>query len=147
MNEKIFDKDYINSNAEDSDDGLSLKGMLNNARSKIYVLHNRQDYALSGSTIQKLGVGKSWICLYLARSLKLATFVLINYHLHVYLLFKINDMLLGRLGQAGAKENKLHEQLKGKVESLDCGEKWLNWGHNFGKYPLWLSYTVLYIFE
>ena len=85
--------------------------------------------------------------LYLARSLKLATFVFINYHLHLYLLFKIHDMLLGRLGQAGAKENKLHEQLKGKVESLDCGEKWLNWGHNFGKYPLWLSYTVLYIFE
>lgn len=93
VNEKIFDKDYIDSSAADSDDGLSIRGMLNHGNSKIYVLHNRQDYALAGSTVQKLGVG--------------------------------------RLGQGGVKQNRLHEKLKQKVENLNCGQKWLNWGINF----------------
>jgi esterase/lipase superfamily enzyme len=55
---RIFDKDYIdNDSKERHQDALRIRDMLSkdDKDSKIYVLHNSTDYALTGSTIVKLG--------------------------------------------------------------------------------------------
>lgn len=48
---QIFNTDYINGDSNDwrRQDGLRISEMLNNAKSKIYCLHNVQDFALTGS--------------------------------------------------------------------------------------------------
>ena len=59
VDNRIFNKNYIDDNSEDRrKDGLRICRMLNNVKSKIYCLHNGQDYALLGSTVQKLGTGR-----------------------------------------------------------------------------------------
>ena len=59
VNNEMFDKAYIDNNSEDRrKDGLRIKNMLNKSVSKIHVLHNRQDFALVGSTAVKFGVGR-----------------------------------------------------------------------------------------
>jgi esterase/lipase superfamily enzyme len=64
VNNKMFDEDYINTkkrNPEEDmrrEDGLKLAKMLRHSNSKIYVLHNWQDFALTGSSAVKLGTGR-----------------------------------------------------------------------------------------
>ena len=54
----FFNKKYIDDNSEDRrKDGLRICRMLNNVKSKVYCLHDGQDFALLGSTVQKLGTG------------------------------------------------------------------------------------------
>ena len=106
VNNKMFDKDYIDSTEGDPegrrDDGLQFVKMLRKANSKIYVLHNRQDYALTGSTIVKLGTG--------------------------------------RLGASGVPDmDKVHPDIKGKVENINAGQKWLNWTPNFAAHSYQFS--------
>ena len=62
MNDEIFNRNYIDSNQEDSKQGLAIRSMLSSkANSKIYVLHNKSDRALLGSQAIKGGKGKGLI--------------------------------------------------------------------------------------
>ena len=110
VDNKRFDEKYINNDSEERrKDGLRLKDMLNDSKSRIHVLHNRQDYALTGSTVTK--------------------------------------GFTGRLGASGARVDKLHPELVGKVQNLNCGDKWLNWGLNFAAHSYQFDKEAIAYFD
>ena len=119
----MFHKDYIEKGKEDSEQGLFIKRMLNDVKSRVYVLHNNQDFALLGSNIQKVFTVCKFNTIY--RLTRHCSSVFLYSHL-------ILLSLVARLGLGGVKPNKLHPSLKGKIENVNCGQKWLNWTPRFG---------------
>lgn len=98
VNGNMFNKEYIEADSIQNDkdegrrdDALTLKKMLA-PTGKIFLIQNKNDFALTASTITKLGVP--------------------------------------RLGATTLDRDKLHEELKDKVETKDANS-WLNWAASF----------------